>query len=251
MRRITQRGRNRSTRMQGRRDENIRRRDASTQPGESAGAVRIGEVRLLGFVHHRLRLLAFPIRTGGAPPVKPKISQVFNEADKPSQLFQYYLLDTEGFEPNVFTKIFPGINDAVQLTATGGNCGLPTVGSVRVVLEPKPGLPTDPHHPKAFIDVFTDISPLFVINNESGWYEGWMIHDLVVPGTAPPRRDGHAAGKSIPEEGPSKVFEGGGSDRYEAETAITRVQALNDDLRTNFDRWYPDLRRRYEETLAA
>jgi len=118
--------------------------------------------------------------------------QVFAEADKASQLFQYYLLDSEGFEPNVFTRIFPGINDAVQLTATGGNCGLPTVGAVRVVIEPKPGLPTDPRHPKAFIDVFTDISPLFVINNESGWYEGWMIHDLVVPETAPPRRDGHA-----------------------------------------------------------
>ena len=117
--------------------------------------------------------------------------QVFAEADKPSELFQYYLLDTEGFEPNVFTTIFPGVNDTVQLTATGGNCGLPTVGAVRVVLEPKPGLPTDPHNPKAFIDVFTDISPLFVINNESGWYEGWMIHDLVVPGTAAPR---HATG---------------------------------------------------------
>src|SRR5258708_11516521 len=34
MRRITQRGRNRSTRMQGRRDDNIRRRDASTQREE-------------------------------------------------------------------------------------------------------------------------------------------------------------------------------------------------------------------------
>jgi hypothetical protein len=118
--------------------------------------------------------------------------QAFAEADKASQLFQYYLLDADGFEPNVFTSIIPGVNDTVQLTATGGNCGLPTLGAVRVVLEPKPGLPTDPHDPKAFIDVFTDISPLFVINNESGWYEGWMIHDLVVPGTAAPRRDGHA-----------------------------------------------------------
>src|SRR3989442_4281937 len=114
------------------------------------------------------------------------------EADLPSQLFQYYLLDTTGFEPNVFTKIFPGVNDSVQLTATGGDCGLPTVGAVRVVLEPKPGLPTDPNDPRAFMDVFTDISPLFVINNESGWYEGWMIHDLIVPATAPPLRDGHA-----------------------------------------------------------
>ncbi len=118
--------------------------------------------------------------------------QAFAEADGASQLFQYYLLDTTGFEPNVFTNIFPGVNDHVQLTVTGANCGLPTVGAVRVVLEPKPGLPTDPRNPRAFIDVFTDISPLFVINNESGWYEGWMIHDLTVPPVAAPRRDGHA-----------------------------------------------------------
>ena len=63
--------------------------------------------------------------------------QVFNEADNPSQLFQYYLLDTIGFEPNVFTTIFPGVNDHVQLSVTGANCGLPTVGAVRVVLEPR------------------------------------------------------------------------------------------------------------------
>ncbi len=56
--------------------------------------------------------------------------QVFNEADGASQLFQYYLLDTTGFEPNVFTAIIPGVNDGnAQLTATGGNCGLPTVGA--------------------------------------------------------------------------------------------------------------------------
>jgi hypothetical protein len=118
--------------------------------------------------------------------------QVFAEADGASQLFQYYLLDTTGFQPNVFTTIFPGVNDHVQLTVTGGNCGQPTVGAVRVVLEPKPGLPTDPNNPRAFNDIFTDISPLFVINNESGWYEGWMIHDIMVPQTAAPRPDGHA-----------------------------------------------------------
>jgi hypothetical protein len=118
--------------------------------------------------------------------------QVFNEADGNSQLFQYYLLDTTGFEPNVFTTIFPGVNDHVQLTVTGANCGLPTVGAVRVVLEPKPGLPTDPNDPRAFNDVFTDISQLFVINNESGWYEGWMIHDITVAPVGAPRPDGHA-----------------------------------------------------------
>jgi hypothetical protein len=105
----------------------------------------------------------------------------------------YYLLDTTGFEPNVFTTMIPGVNDHAQLTATGGNCNLSTVGAVRVVLEPKPGLPTDPNNPRAFNDVFTDISGLFVINNESGWYEGWMIHDLTVPKVNPTaRKDGHA-----------------------------------------------------------
>jgi hypothetical protein len=118
--------------------------------------------------------------------------QTFAEADERSLLFQYYLLDTHGFEPNVFTSIFPGVNDAVMLTATGGVCGIPTIGSVRLALEPKPDLPTDPNDVRAFIDVFTDIDPLFVINNESGWYEGWMIHDLQVAPVGPARPDGHA-----------------------------------------------------------
>src|SRR5438128_389797 len=118
--------------------------------------------------------------------------QAYAEADTASQLFQYYLLDTHGFEPNVFTAQIPGANDTAMLTATGSNCGLPTIGAVRLVVEPKPGLPTDPNNIFAFIDVFTDISGLFVINNESGWYEGWMIHDLVVASVAPPRPDGHA-----------------------------------------------------------
>ncbi|WP_199243219.1 hypothetical protein [Vitiosangium sp. GDMCC 1.1324] len=118
--------------------------------------------------------------------------QVYGEAPSPSLLFQYYLLETSGFERNVFVSVIPGVNDTAMKTVTGGNCGLPTVGSVRLVVEPKPGLPTDPNNVRAFIDVFTDISGLFVINNESGWYEGWMIHDLVVPSVAPPRPDGHA-----------------------------------------------------------
>src|SRR5206468_1347843 len=98
--------------------------------------------------------------------------QVNAEAPGPSQFFQYYLLDTQGFERNVFTARISGVNDQAMLTVTGANCGLPTVGAVRVVLEPKAGLPTDPNDVRAFIDIFTDISGLFVINNESGWYEG-------------------------------------------------------------------------------
>jgi hypothetical protein len=116
---------------------------------------------------------------------------VFSEAPTPSRLFGYFLLDTDHFQPNVFTATIPGINDGA--VPTGANCanrGLPTLASVRLVVEPKPGLPTDPNDPGAFIDIFTDISGLFVINNESGWYEGWMIHDLEVPSVAAPRADG-------------------------------------------------------------
>jgi len=119
--------------------------------------------------------------------------QVFAEADQPSQLFQYYLLDTKNFQPNVFTAIVPGINDsAIPTAANAANGRRPTFGAVRVALEPKPGLPTDPNDVESFNDIFTDISGLFVINNESGWYEGWMIHDVVVPPVAPPRKDGRA-----------------------------------------------------------
>lgn len=34
--------------------------------------------------------------------------QAFAEADGASQLFQYHVLDTNGFEPNVFTAIILG-----------------------------------------------------------------------------------------------------------------------------------------------
>ena len=140
-------------------------------------------VRQAGRPHSQLPTQAYAEAHFDNPPLKPK----------PSQLFQYYLLDTTGFEPNAFTTQFPGVNDAAMLTATGPDCGLPTIGAVRLVLEPKPDLPTDPNDVRAFIDIFTDVSGLFVINNESGWYEGWMIHDLTVaPVSDSPRSDGHA-----------------------------------------------------------
>ena len=117
----------------------------------------------------------------------------FSEAASPSQLFQYYLLDTKNFQPNVFTATIPGINDgAIPTASNAANGGLPTIGSIRVTLEPKPGLPTDPNDPRAFLDIFMDYSGLFVINNESGWYEGWMISDLRVPPVETPRPDGKA-----------------------------------------------------------
>jgi hypothetical protein len=120
--------------------------------------------------------------------------QVFAEADKPSLLFQYYLLDSTGFQPSVLTTKIPGVNDdpSTMRTSWGANCNLATVGSVRLALEPKPDLPTDPNDPRAFIDIFTDIRGLFVINNESGWYEGWMIWDLRVAKVGAPDAHGHA-----------------------------------------------------------
>ena len=119
---------------------------------------------------------------------------VFGEAEEASQLFGYYLLDTTTIPPNVFTSSIPGINDngVIATGANFANGGLPTLGAVRMTLEPKPGLPTNPSDPRAFIDIFTDISGLFVINNESGWYEGWMTWDLRVPAVAPPLADGRA-----------------------------------------------------------
>ena len=128
---------------------------------------------------------------GGAPHSYLPL-QIFAEAGTASQLFQFYLLNASGFEPNVFTTVIPGLNDTAMKTASGANCGEATMGSARLALEPKPGLPTDPNDPHAFIDVFTDIAGLFVINNESGWYEGWMIHDLVVPKVASAQSDGRA-----------------------------------------------------------
>src|SRR6266851_5201786 len=55
----------------------------------------------------------------------------FNEAAGPSQLFQYYLIDQKHFQPNVFSS--------------AASSSQPTIGAVRVVLEPKPGLPTNPN----------------------------------------------------------------------------------------------------------
>ena len=129
--------------------------------------------------------------------------QVFAEADpatSQSRLFMYYLLDSTGFQASVFTTTIPGINDdeSTMRTVWGANCGLATIGAVRVALEPKPDLPSDPDDPRAFNDVFTDIRGLFVINNESGWYEGWMIHDLRVADVATADARSHGAKSQVP-----------------------------------------------------
>jgi hypothetical protein len=145
------------------------------------------------------RLLTLDCSPHSIPPL-----QIFAEADpvnKRSLLFQYYLLDSTAFQPSVFTTKIKGLNDdpSTQKTSWGANCNLATIGAVRLALEPKPDLPTDPDDPRAFIDIFTDIRSLFVINNESGWYEGWMIHDLrVAPVDA--KAKGHPAFGFITDE---------------------------------------------------
>lgn len=165
-------------------------------PAKASGQ---SETALRGFFSRRgdIRHLPGPLRNRLAEIASRPRSYLpitaFSEADSPSQLFQYYLLDTNDFQPNVFTTVIPGINDtAIRTGANAANGGLSTIGAVRVTLEPKPGLPTDPNDPGAFIDVFYDVSGLLVINNESGWYEGWMISDVRVPQVAPPRSNGQA-----------------------------------------------------------
>ena len=123
------------------------------------------------------RLVALAQTQSTFPP-----AHAFNEAvtpagaSIPSQLFQYYLLDNKNFQPNVFTQ------------ANGDS-----LGAARVVLEPKTGRPTDPADVNAAIDTFTDVVGLPVINNEAGFYESWMIHDVVVPAVASPRAGSTAA----------------------------------------------------------
>jgi hypothetical protein len=159
---------------------------ATGQAADQAFSQRPDIRRLPDPLKQRLNRLASRPHTYGP-------MRAFAEADTPSQLYAYYLLDTSGFQPNVFTTTIRGINDhAIPTAANAANAQLPTIGAVRVALEPKPGLPTDPDDVEAFTDIWTDVSGLFVINNESGWYEGWMIHDLVVPSVAPPRPSGHA-----------------------------------------------------------
>src|SRR4051812_20632376 len=99
---------------------------------------RADVVKLPQPLKHTLGELARELHN--APP-----TPAFAEADKSSQLFQYYLLDTRHFQPNVFTAIVPGLNDgAIPTAANAANGRRPTFGAVRVVLEPKPGLPTEP-----------------------------------------------------------------------------------------------------------
>src|SRR5438093_1333740 len=137
-------------------------------------------VQQAGRPHSQLPTQAYAEAHFDQPPMKPK----------PSQLFQYYLLDTTGFEPNPFTALFPGINDTAMLTATGPDCGLATIGSVRVVLEPKPGLPVDPNDVREFNYTTNWIHPLYELpftGGIPGTFEAGQVGALqsIVPGSGP------------------------------------------------------------------
>src|SRR6266403_230937 len=56
-------------------------------------------VQLAGRPHSQLPTQAYAEAHFAQPPMKPK----------PSQLFQYYLLDTTGFEANPYTTPIPGV----------------------------------------------------------------------------------------------------------------------------------------------
>ena len=87
-------------------------------------------------------------------------TQVYNEANKASQLFQYYLLDTNGFQPNVFTKIFPGINDHAQLSVTGETADCPRSGRCALCSNLSPAC-RQIQTTRAQSSTFSPISPRF------------------------------------------------------------------------------------------
>ena len=68
-------------------------------------------IRNRGDIRHLPRALKERIGELAARPFTFRPITAFSEASQPSQLFQYYLLDTKHFQPNVFTSVVPGIND--------------------------------------------------------------------------------------------------------------------------------------------
>jgi hypothetical protein len=121
----------------------------------------------------------------------------------PTFLYAFYNLDETGLD-NIFTRNIPGKNEQCELPANEA------IGTVRAVLEAKPGAVVDPNDPRSLIDIFTDVCGLIVINNESGWYEGWIMHDVRVPEIGKPDEKGHAPFGLI-TEGDAKILKGLGT----------------------------------------
>lgn len=133
----------------------------------------------------------FPPQTpqGEGPPLPPNTPV----------LYAFYLLDEDNLINPFTTPIPPGSGPtppgftsppgtsscATPVHATNGpGVGKGAFAMVQAVIEPKTGLVCDANDPRSFIDIFTDICGIEVINNESGWYEGWLEHFLRVPDQA-------------------------------------------------------------------
>lgn len=110
--------------------------------------------------------------------------------------YRYALLDNTSFQPNVFTSRIPGVND--KATPTAGGPG--TTGLVRMAIQRKPGLPTNPDDPRTQVSVYLDVAGLKSIKAEGGNYELQLWYDSHVPPVGPARPDGTASFGTITSE---------------------------------------------------
>lgn len=97
------------------------------------------------------------------------------ESDAPALLLGYYNISSDA------------ANGAFTPQSGGAVCAAPVrsaIGTVRLVVEvPAHGYP-DLADPATKVDYFTDVCGVQPIESESGWYEGWLVHDLKVPPVA-------------------------------------------------------------------
>jgi hypothetical protein len=113
------------------------------------------------------------------------VQSIQAESEGTPLLYAYYNIDMTGIN-SPFTQPVAGVTDQCSLPANNA------IGTVRAVLEPKPDAVVDANDPRSLVDIFTDVCGLVVINNESGWYEGWINHDLRVPLIEAAQTDGRA-----------------------------------------------------------
>ena len=113
------------------------------------------------------------------------------------ELVRYAVLTNDHFQPNVFTRKIPGLNDTAEDTAANEN----SIGLARMVVLEKDGVPTDANDPRSHIGVYVDVSGLKTIKAEAGWYEATMMYTTQIPPVAQARPDGRAQyGHMTPED---------------------------------------------------
>ncbi|MDB6033736.1 MAG: hypothetical protein JWM16_4074 [Verrucomicrobiales bacterium] len=116
-----------------------------------------------------------------------------------SQLTGYALLNDSGIvSSNLFAT---SLNSVAPSTNAGlrANTNLGPIGAVRILQITSTNttnVASNSNDPGCF-DFFTDVAGIGPIQNESGWYEGWLIHDLVVPAVAAANTNGSATAGSI------------------------------------------------------